>query len=254
MDTFFGKEFNGTPFVLFGPTHLAALAVVLLVNVALFFWKNPSEAARRRFRYGLAALLIADEALLHVWHAIHGSWSPQTMLPFHLCAVMVYASSVMLVTKNRSIYEVCYFFGIAGAAQALLTPDQGVYNFPHWRFIQVFLSHGCIVTAAMYMTVVEGYRPTWRSFGRAWLLLHGYAVLILGLNFAIGSNYLFINRPPDTPSLIDVLVQVLGPWPWYLIGLEVLAVLFMALVYVPFAARDWWDGRRAVPVSSRGQV
>jgi uncharacterized membrane protein YwaF len=42
-------------------------------------------------------------------------------------------------------------------------------------------------------------------------------MIFVGLvNWAIGSNYMFIARKPDTPSLIDVL----GPWPLYIIWLE----------------------------------
>lgn len=42
-----------------------------------------------------------------------------------------------------------------------LTSDLKIdmYAFPHFRFFQVFLSHGGIVTAAIYMTFIEGYRP-----------------------------------------------------------------------------------------------
>ncbi|GAB4467378.1 MAG: TIGR02206 family membrane protein [Anaerolineae bacterium] len=239
MSNFWSRDFTGAPFELFGPSHLAALAVILLINAALFFWQNPSETARRRFRYGLAALLIVDEAILHLWYITNGLWSVQTMLPFHLCAVLVYASSIMLITKSRTIYEVCYFLGIAGAVQAVLTPDLGVYNFPSWRYFSVFISHGSIITAAIYMTVIEGFRPTWRSALRTWVILHLYAIPVFLINLVIGSNYLFINRPPDTPSLIDVLVAVIGPWPWYLIGLEAIAIVLFVVVYLPFAIKDW---------------
>jgi uncharacterized membrane protein YwaF len=47
-------------------------------------------------------------------------------------------------------------------ALALLTPDS-TYGFPHYRLFQVFLSHGAIVTASVYMTSVSGHRPTLRS-------------------------------------------------------------------------------------------
>jgi len=247
MGEFWARNYTGTPFALFGPSHLIALFVVLAINVSLFFWHNPSEAARRRFRYGLAAVLIVDEAVLHLWYITNGMWSVQTMLPFHLCAVLVYVSAIMLITRSRPVYEVVYFLGIAGAIQAILTPDLGVYNFPHWRYWSVFISHGSIVTSAIYMTVVEGYRPTWRSAFRAWGLLHLYAIPVFILNLLIGSDYLYINRPPDTPSLIDLLVEKMGPWPWYLIGLEVIAVLMLVVVYLPFAIKDGLDRRQLAP-------
>jgi hypothetical protein len=50
----------------------------------------------------------------------------------------------------------------------------------------------------------------------------------------LGSNYLFIMRPPDTPSLIDML----GPWPWYILSLEAIALALCLLLYLPYALRD----------------
>jgi uncharacterized membrane protein YwaF len=47
-------------------------------------------------------------------------------------------------------------FVFLSALQAILTPDLGIYDFPHFRYFQVFISHGLIVTAALYMTLVEG--------------------------------------------------------------------------------------------------
>ena len=69
----------------------------------------------------------------------------------------------MLIFKNYTIYEFAYFMGIGGAIQALMTPDIGIYGFPHFRFFQTFISHGLLVTSAIYLTIVEGMRPTWKS-------------------------------------------------------------------------------------------
>jgi len=85
------------------------------------------------------------------------------------------------------------------------------------------------------MTVVEHFRPTWKSMLRTLLAINLYAIPVFILNLLIGSNYLFINRPPDTPSLIDVL----GPWPWYLLSLEALAIGIFLILYLPFAIKDW---------------
>jgi hypothetical integral membrane protein (TIGR02206 family) len=141
----------------------------------------------------------------------------------------------MLVTKSYWLYEVVYFLGIAGATQALLTPDIGIYGYPHFRFFASFITHGCIVTTAIYMTVVEGFRPTWKSVRRVVIGLAIYAVVIFGVNLIIGSNYLFITRKPDVPTLLDML----GPWPWYILPLIGIALALFFVLYVPFAVKDW---------------
>ncbi|RME45742.1 MAG: TIGR02206 family membrane protein [Caldilineae bacterium] len=235
MGEFFAGDYHGAPFELFGTAHLAALAVVALVNLYLLHFRRwAGEAARRAFRYGLAAILLIDEAAWHWWHVSIGRWTVQELLPLHLCSLFVFLSAIMLVSKSYAIYEYAYFLGIGGAMQALLTPDAGMYGFPHFRFFQVFVSHGSIVTAAVYMTLVEGYRPTWKSLGRVAVGANLYMLAIGAVNYFLGSNYLFIAHKPATPSLLDVL----GPWPWYILSMEGIGLVLCLLLYLPFYLKD----------------
>jgi hypothetical integral membrane protein (TIGR02206 family) len=235
MDQFFTGDYTGAPFELFGPAHLIALSVVVLINLLIFiFRKRFTEEIRKVFRYSLAAVLIVDEVGWHLWNYTTGKWSIQETLPLHLCSVFVFLSAYMLVTRSFHIYEYAYFLGIAGASQALLTPDAGIYGFPHFRFFQVIVSHGSIVTAALYFTFVEGFRPYLHSFKRVFIGANIYMLFVGGINAVLGSNYLFIARKPDTASLMDVL----GPWPWYILSLEVVGVLLCLLLYLPFALKD----------------
>ena len=121
--------------------------------------------------------------------------------------------------------------------QALATPGLGIYNFPHFVFFQYFLSHGLIITSAIFMTVVEKFRPTWKSLLRVALWMNLYVIIIYFVNIAIGSNYLMINEKPATPSLLDLLPE----WPIYILYMEVIGILTMLVLYFPFALRDLRD-------------
>ena len=160
MDEFFALDYHGAPFELFGSAHLIALGVVLAINLLVIANRlRFTPQTRKRFRISLAAVLLVNEAAWHAWNLLTGQWTVQSMLPLHLCSVLVFASAYMLLTRSFKVYEFSYFLGIAGAVQALLTPDAGIYGYPHFRFFQIIISHGAIVTAAIYMTFVEGYRP-----------------------------------------------------------------------------------------------
>jgi len=124
-----------------------------------------------------------------------------------------------------------------GALQALLTPDIGAYNFPHFRFFQVFLSHGLIIVGALHMTIVEGNRPTGASLKRVFLWLNGYMIFVFLINLLVGGNYLFIMHKPETASLLDLF----GPWPVYIFAAEGVAFITFFLLYAPF----WVMDRRA---------
>jgi hypothetical integral membrane protein (TIGR02206 family) len=235
MEQFFAKADAGAPFQLFGPAHLIALAVILLLNLSIIsLRRNPSQRLRKTIRYSLAAILISNEVAWHLWNAATGQWTIQTMLPLHLCSILVWTGVVMLVSRNYAIYEFAYFLGIAGAIQALLTPDLGFYSFPHFRFFQTFISHGLIVTSAIYMTLMEGFRPTWKSLRRVGIGINIYMIAVFILNQLIKSNYMFVAHKPETPSLIDVL----GPWPVYILALEGIGLVMLLLLYLPFALRD----------------
>lgn len=242
MAEFFARDYHGDPFILFGTAHLIALGVVVLwIGWIVINRKSFSETARVRLRFSMAAVLLVNELAWHAWNYFTGQWTVQTMLPLHVCSVLVFASAYMLVTKNNLIYEFSYFLGIGAATQALLTPDAGIYGFPHFRFFQVIISHGLIVSAAFYMTFVEGYRPFWSSFRRVLLWGHVYMLFVGLVNWALGSNYMFIARKPDTASLIDVL----GPWPWYILSLEAIALVMFCLLYAPYAVLDFTRARAA---------
>ena len=235
MEQFFTKDYHGAPFTLFDSAHLAALGLIALIGLSFIFARKLWDAkAKRTFRYFLAGWLIVWEVGWHVLNLAWDTWNIQTMLPFHLCSVTVWLSVYMLINKTYSIFEVTYFLGIGGALQALLTPDAGIYGFPHYRAFQTFASHGGIVLASLYFAVVEGYRPTLKSFKRVLVWTNVYMVVIFFLNLAIGSNYLFIAFKPPFPTLLDVL----APWPWYILELEVIAFIILGVMYLPYLLMD----------------
>jgi hypothetical integral membrane protein (TIGR02206 family) len=235
MLDYFTKDWKGEPFQLFGTAHLIGLAVILLVELFLIFgWKNPSPRARRAFRYALAAILVANESLWHWWNWYIGQWSIQYMLPLHICSVLVWVCAWVLFTGNYAVYDYVYFLGIGAASQALFTPDAGPYGFPHFRFWQVLISHGAIVTTAIYLTAIEGLRPTWKSFAKVAIGTNVYLAAIMIVNALIGSNYMFVAHKPETASLIDLMPD----WPWYILVLEAIGAVVFLILYAPFAIKD----------------
>jgi uncharacterized membrane protein YwaF len=58
---------------------------------------------------------------------------------------------------------------------------------------------------------------------------------------ALDSNYMFISyKPTDFSSVLDLL----APWPWYILELEVIGIAFFALLYLPFLIKDFQTRRQ----------
>jgi hypothetical integral membrane protein (TIGR02206 family) len=235
---YFAADWRGAPFELFGAHHLAGIALIALINLYLLFgWKNPSPRGKRLFRYTLATILVVTEILWHWWNWYVGIWSIRYTLPLHICSILVWVVAATLYTGKYALYDFIYFLGIGASSQIILTPDSGIYGFPHFRFFQPLVSHGAIVTGAVYLTAIEKLRPTWRALVRVIVGTNLYMAFIFIVNFWLGSNYLFIAHKPETPSLIDWL----PPWPWYIVFMELIGLAICLLLYAPFA----WQARRA---------
>ncbi|GGG21103.1 YwaF family protein [Paenibacillus abyssi] len=229
MDPFFGP--NGPGFIPYSPQHAVALATlgIVLVSLVIFrqWLKHPKRA--RVFRYGMAGLLLALHGLLHVWYVRAERWTWDESLPLQLCTVTLILSAVLLLYRNYRLYEFIYFAGIGGALQALFTPVLNV-GFPHFWYLYFFIGHGGIIVTAIYMTAVDGYRPGWMSILRTMVWLNVLLLIVYPINVWTGGNYLFVSRKPQTASLLDLL----GPWPWYLLWLELVALALFVVLYMPF--------------------
>lgn len=147
-----------------------------------------------------------------------------------LCSISLYLCVVMLLFKSRKLFQIVYFTGIGGAVQALLTPVLW-YAYPHYSFIEFFAAHIAIILAVLFMVWVEGFRPTLKSIAVTMVFLNILLVVVGFVNFTTGGNYMFLARKPETASLLDFL----GPYPWYLLSLEAVALVLFLLLYLPFA-------------------
>lgn len=78
--------------------------------------------------------------------------------------------------------------------------------------------------------------------GKTILYMNTYMGAVGAINKLLRSNYLFIAHKPETASLIDIL----GPWPWYILVLEGIGLVLFTLLYVPFALSDFSRRRGAV--------
>ena len=125
----------------------------------------------------------------------------------------------------------------------MFTPDLPV-DFPHPRFIEFFLVHCGIVVGVMYLVFGLGMRPVrgsvWRAFGMA----NVYLVCAAVVNVTCGTNFGYLRAKPAKASLMDVL----GPWPWYIGSLVGLALVLFGLLYAPW----WWADRSRRVEASRG--
>ncbi len=240
LSQYFGLAPLGPPFQLFSSQHLIAVAATILATAAVALAAaRLAPPARARLRWGLVAFCVANWLGWDAWQLVNGVWSPAYSLPLQLCTLSVPVAALMLATRSARIFELLYFWGLAGATQALITPDLQAagYSFPHFRYWIFFTSHGSIYLALAFAIAAWGFLPSWRSLPRAFLATNLLLAFVGLVNWLTGGNYMFIARKPEYPTLIDAL----GPWPWYILPLELIAAGAFVLVFLPVAL---WGAKR----------
>lgn len=220
------------PFQPYSSEHLMAIACGALVTAGLLLAGKRGGAARRLATAVLAFSNLAAYPLnLAAWLTHGGNPPLENILPLHLCDIAAITAGFALLTKRPAFCALTYFWGLAATAQALLTPALGV-GFPNWPFITFFIQHFAIVGAALYLPIVDGWRPRrplWSDPLRVYGWSVAYLVFVFMVNRLLETNFGFASRPPDNPSLIDHL----GPWPWYLFSMQGIALALFLLLALP---------------------
>ncbi|MEO0018162.1 MAG: hypothetical protein RLZZ522_1445, partial [Verrucomicrobiota bacterium] len=153
----------------FSGSHWLALLTTLAAGAVLVRWfRNPATppTAKLRVRKILAGILVVavvmDPALAWLrhrdqpataWHLI-----AHDALPLYLCDVVSLLLAWALVTGNRRVAEVGYFWSLAATTQGLLTPAL-VYDWHSPEFYAFFVEHGGAPVAGVVLAFGAGMPP-----------------------------------------------------------------------------------------------
>ena len=210
------------------------MLAVFVVIAALLVWlgRRQTDESARLFGRGVGALTVAIYAAAFIYSLIPPGlqWS----VPLHLTDLATVAAAYAMWSQKPWAFALTYYWGLVLSVQALISPVLTGPDFPHWQFLGFWSIHLLVVWSAIYLTWGRGMRPRWSSFRFVVAVTLAWMAVTLTFNSIAGTDYGFLNRKPSTASLLDVL----GPWPWYLLTAG-------ALVAAVWAAMTWpWERAR----------
>lgn len=220
-------------FHMWDKTHLVTIALLGFFLLSLYILRERIKSYRNLIRISIGVVLILSRISLDIWYVRTGNWDIRSSLPLELCSIASLTCAIMLLTKNRFLFEIVYFIGIAGAIQAIVTPEL-IFGFPQYRYIQFFTDHFLLITGPLLMIWLYEYTISTRALVRAFITINAIAVLVFTINLGLNANYMFLIHKPASASLLDVL----GPYPFYLIVLEVIVLCCFSLLLLPFILRN----------------
>lgn len=231
---FFGKG-NDVEFTNFTLAHFAPILVAIAVILVIRHFRCNLQQWKREYvlRYILAFALIISE-MSYYWRLVGiPSLGPNPIdhLPITVCGWAVVFCSYMLIGKSQLLFDISYFWLFAGSIFALITPTVITYTGPtRFRYYQFWAEHLLGYIAIFYMIFVHGMRPTFKSAVRSYVALLVLAVIAFFTNRYLGpgANYLFLAKPEDTPSVLDILP------PNFILRTAVMMGVVTALYFVAY--------------------
>ena len=221
-------------FSAYGPSHLVVLAV-FAIGAALLVWigRRQTESQARLLGRVFATLIVVAFGVALVYKLINPALD--TSVPLQLCDVAELTAAYALWSQRHWAFVLTYYWGLVLSSQALITPDigtreEGAPDFPHHLFVTFFTLHVLVVWAAIYLTWGRRNPPRWRDYRFAIVVTLAWAAITFAFNAITGTNYGYLNGKPPTASLLDVL----GPWPVYLLTEVAIVAIVWALMTWPW--------------------
>lgn len=249
LDYFFGAG-ETVEFRIFTFAHVAPIAVAALLIFLIYRYRDRLRESKhdRAIRYTLAFVAIITE-MSYYWRLVGiPSLEPNPIdhLPITVCGWALIFTSYLVLTKSQTLFDLSYFWLFAGTIFALITPTVITYTGPtRFRYYQFWLEHTVGYIIIFYMIFVHKMRPTWRSMVKSLSLLSVLAVIAYFTNRALGpgANYLYMAKPEDTPSILDILP------PNFALRACVMAAVVLTLFfisYLPWYLKDRKEKKAAL--------
>ena len=228
---------NASPFILFGNLHLITMALIIFTAVFLpLTCKNLSDSSK-----SLTSKIIAFIILSHViispfkdLYLLENPYHWKEIIPLHMCDLSEIFLASFLLGGPKILYKCAFFWGLAGAAMAIITPDIPVVDLDYAFFM---IGHGMIVIGVMYATISLNNRP----YAKDILVVSAITALVLLpivylVNIILGepANYWYLTAKPAGASLMDAFPEP----PLHLLITIPIAIAMFYLIYIPYAIKD----------------
>ncbi len=220
-------------FSAYGLSHWIVLAVFAVGAVAVVWIgrAHRNDRAARLFTRAFGAATLLSYAVIYLVAMI--PFTADHSIPLRLTDLATLVAGYALWSHARWAYALTYYWCLTLSTQALISPALESRDFPSAEFIAFWVIHLAVVWAAIYLTWGIGMRPDWGSYRFAVLATLAWVAVTYTVNSLVDANYGFVNDKPSTPSLLDVL----GPWPWYLATVAAILVTVWALMTWPWTVR-----------------
>lgn len=249
--TFFSEQ-GGTPMELFGPLHWTLTLIVIASILLLYIFRRPLRAMKHKTKKiicaSCAAILFANMTIYYAGLVLVGEYSIKRHLPLEFCFITGYLLMYILISNNRKLYRIVFYYTIIGPVPAMIWPNvTGVFD--RYIFYQFIISHHFMIIVSFYLLIVMRYHVYARDTIPALICGNIVFTLVYILNINWGTNYIMsAGLPEHMLTMYPFLRYFNHPFFW----LEVCGFAFLGfgiLVSWLLQGRPKHATRASIPVN-----
>lgn len=229
-------------FSVYGPSHLLILLLFAVgaVTLVIVGRRYGSTTVGRRVGRVVATAMFGVQVGMVIYSNMPSRFGVDHSLPLQLSDLVAFSAVYALWFHRRWAVALTYYWGLVLSTQTLVSPILSGPDFPGRDFLVFWGLHLFVIWTAIYLTWGIGLRPGWRDYRITVAVSVCWAVVAMVVNALTGANYGFLNRKPEIGSVLDVL----GPWPWYLLPEIALVLAVWALMTWPWVRSREQPSRR----------
>lgn len=231
-------------FEMFSSQHFIALGIVILTYIItlLLYKKFKTERTKNIIYLMISVCIVACDILVKLWLIKNNVFKASYDAFLHMCDIsgpfLILLFYMKDSPKRQKFFSLMFIWGVLGAAMALLTPEMRGNVFPSMYFMTFFIKHGVIVIGVLIIGVIEEYTPKMKHLPAVIVISLVIVAIIYFINRIIiavppfePGNYMFLSYPPTGGSALDILVDIFGPSPYYIIGMVSLAAVLYTFMW-----------------------
>ncbi len=201
MDKYFSNAvLEDRSFPFFSPSHYIPIIITIILIYFLVKNKDYIKAHSNKSRVIVGIILAISIGLKQYWYMTGEMPYIEEGLPLYLCRLTFLITIFSFLTNFRKLDFVIIYQGTFGGLMAILVPDVSGYLFPHFFYINYFLSHALLLCAAVIVLYGDDFVATKTQFRNILIYNFSYVVLVSIINHFLGTNYGYTSKPPESLS------------------------------------------------------
>tara|TARA_B100000575_G_scaffold146900_1_gene117260 strand:- start:19767 stop:20471 length:705 start_codon:yes stop_codon:yes gene_type:complete len=204
-----------------------ALFSAIFISIPLILGRFLNRSQKVYLTYFIGCIMIIDFITENLGFIMNGTWDIQYNIPIHLCGISsLICCFLPFVKRKERLFQFVYYTGIIGGIMAILTPQLNHFDGTLRYYLNFFVSHSLIIALPIFMFIHLDMKLPKFSWFKIWVHLNILMAIIMPINFLLGSNYMYVNAPPEVSNPL-----VIGDWPYYLLIWEPLVIIIAYMIY-----------------------